>query len=132
MVDIAWKPELMLEVKINQEDFLVIKETLSRIGIPSKLKENTLTQTAYILQKKGKYYLVSFKELFFLDNKGTTFTEADLARRNGIASLLESWQLLKICNKNNMGPVNFSKIKVVKYSDKSKWNFISKYTIGKK
>ena len=91
-----WSPEMMLEVTLNQpDDFLKIRETLSRIGVASR-KDKTLFQSCHILHKQGKYYIVHFKELFALDGKKTTLIENDVQRRNTIAVLLQDWNLLTI------------------------------------
>ena len=115
----------------DQETFLKIKETLSRIGIASKT-ENFLYQSCHILHKKGKYYLVHFKELHMLDGKPSDMGEEDLGRRNTIAHLLQEWGLLKIVNLDQTKlRVTMNKIKIVKHSEKSDWTFIQKYTLGK-
>jgi hypothetical protein len=124
----------LVEVRLkNPEDFLKIKETLSRIGLASK-KENTLYQSCHILHKQGKYYIVHFKELFLLDGKDSTLAEGDLARRNRIVNLLEEWELLDIVNidqtKDLICPLN--QIKIIAFKDKNDWNLVTKYTIGNK
>ena len=96
MNDIEWHPEKMLEVKLNEpDDFLKVRETLSRIGVASR-KERTLYQSCHILHKQGKYYIVHFKELFALDGKDTNLNENDISRRNSIAGLLGDWGLVEI------------------------------------
>lgn len=122
----------LVEVRLkNAEDFLKVKETLSRIGLASK-KENTLYQSCHILHKQGKYYIVHFKELFLLDGKQADFSEGDLARRNRIAALLEEWELVEIVNPQQImdpiAPIN--QIKIIPYKEKHLWNLIAKYTIG--
>lgn len=124
----------MVEVELSKaEDFLKIKETLSRIGLASK-KDNTLYQSCHILHKQGKYYIVHFKELFLLDGKQADFSENDIARRNKIACLLEEWELLQIVNydliENLQCPL--SQIKIISHKDKHNWNLVTKYTIGSK
>jgi hypothetical protein len=124
----------LVEVRLkNPEDFLKIKETLSRIGLASK-KENTLYQSCHILHKQGKYYIVHFKELFLLDGKDSTLAEGDIARRNRIVNLLEEWELLDIVNidqtKDLICPLN--QIKIIAFKDKNDWNLVTKYTIGNK
>jgi len=124
----------LVEVRLkNPEDFLKIKETLSRIGLASK-KENTLYQSCHILHKQGKYYIVHFKELFLLDGKDSTLAEGDLARRNRIVNLLKEWELLDIVNedqtKDLICPLN--QIKIIAFKDKNQWNLVTKYTIGNK
>lgn len=124
----------LVEVSLkNPEDFLKIKETLSRIGLASK-KENTLYQSCHILHKQGKYYIVHFKELFLLDGKDSTLAEGDVARRNRIVTLLEEWELLDIVNPDKIedlqSPLN--QIKIIPFKEKSNWNLVTKYTIGNK
>lgn len=124
----------LVEVKLkNPEDFLKIKETLSRIGLASK-KENTLYQSCHILHKQGKYYIVHFKELFLLDGKEASLSEGDLARRNRIANLLEEWDLLELADpdKTNEPTSPLNQIKIIPFKEKSKWNLVTKYTIGNK
>lgn len=123
-----------LEIELpERENFLKVKETLTRIGVASK-KDNTLYQSCHILHKRGKYYLVHFKELFKLDGKDTTFSEEDKARRNTIANLLEEWDLINILNKENANdPIApLSHIKVLSHRDKDQWNLVTKYNIGNK
>ena len=131
-----WTPENdMLEVTLEdpREDFLKIIETLTRIGF-SKRNEKTLIQSCHILQKKGRFYIMHFKEMFLLDGRTrTNFTVEDMYRRNTIAQLLEDWGLLKIVNPDQMeGFVPTRKIKILSYAEKRDWNLESKYTIGKK
>lgn len=128
-----WSIDKMVEVKLNQpDDFLKIKETLTRIGIASK-KDKTLYQTCHILHKRSKYYIISFKEIFNIEGKPSTLTLEDVARRNRIVSLLDDWGLCQvvtpdlITNKSSM-----SSIKVVPYREKDAWNLVSKYQLGKK
>lgn len=121
-------------VKLKKEDdFLKIKETLTRIGVASKT-EPILYQSCHILHKQGKYAIVHFKELFKLDGKQSDFTEDDRGRRNTIAKLLEEWELLEIVNpkivENPVAPLN--QIKILPYREKEKWTLIPKYAIGKK
>lgn len=128
---------LGVEVELFQpEDFLKIKETLTRIGIASK-EENTLTQSCHILHKRGRYAVMHFKEMFLLDGRKerTNFVDSDTARRNKIVSLLEEWKLLKVIDDEKLddGPeMAMSQIKVIPFSDKENWNLVSKYNIGKK
>lgn len=124
----------LVEVNLlEQEDFLKIKETLTRIGVASK-KDNTLFQSCHILHKQGKYYIVHFKELFMLDGKPSNFSDDDVARRNTIASLLEQWGLLKVVNaeslKENMAPI--SQIKIISHKEKDDWQLVAKYNIGRR
>ena len=128
-----WSPEQMLEVTLNQpDDFLKIRETLSRIGVASR-KDKTLFQSCHILHKQGKYYIVHFKELFALDGKKATLIENDVQRRNTIAVLLQDWNLLSIVKKEaatNKAPL--SQIKIIAFKEKNEWNLQAKYNIGKK
>jgi hypothetical protein len=123
----------LLEITIaDDNDFLKIKETLTRIGVASK-KDKILYQSCHILHKQGRYYLVHFKELFALDGKPSNFSEDDRQRRNSIALLLEEWNLFKIVNKNlidSKAPLN--QIKVLAFKEKADWDLQSKYTIGRK
>ena len=127
-----WTPESMLEVKLSEPDnFLKIRETLSRIGIASR-KTKTLWQSCNILHKKGHYYITHFKELFCLDGKPTNLSVEDIARRNTIAKLLHDWKLLEIVDKSILeSVVDLSTIKIIPYSEKSEWILESKYTVGK-
>ena len=128
-----WSPEQMLEVTLKQpDDFLKIRETLSRIGVASR-KDKTLFQSCHILHKQGKYYIVHFKELFALDGKKATLIENDVQRRNTIAVLLQDWNLLTIVKSDdatNKAPL--SQIKIIAFKEKSEWNLQAKYNIGKK
>ena len=130
MVDLSKFVEVVLS---NQDDFLKIRETLTRIGVSSR-KERVLYQSCHILHKQGKYYIVHFKELFALDGKLSTITENDIQRRNAIANLLEEWGLLKIINydiiENNMAPIH--QIKIISFKEKDDWELVAKYNIGKK
>lgn len=124
----------LVEVSLlEQEDFLKIKETLTRIGVASK-KDNTLFQSCHILHKQGKYYIVHFKELFMLDGKPSNFSDDDMARRNTIASLLEQWGLLKVVDakgiKEKMAPI--SQIKILSHKEKDDWQLVAKYNIGRR
>lgn len=124
----------LLEVVLSEEeDFLKVKETLTRIGIASK-KEKKLFQSCHILHKRGQYYIVHFKELFALDGKPTDFTEEDIARRNTIAGLLEEWGLFRIQDSDRFSspksPMN--QIKVLSHKEKTDWILESKYSIGSK
>ena len=124
----------LLEVRLNEEDdFLKVRETLTRIGVASR-KDKTLYQSCHILHKKGKYYIVHFKELFALDGKPTDFTDNDLARRNTIANLLEEWGLIKIVNTDSAKDIvaPLSQIKIIAYKERDEWQLTTKYNIGKK
>jgi len=121
-------------VRLNKtEDFLKVRETLSRIGLASK-KDNTLYQSCHILHKQGKYYIVHFKELFLLDGKDSSFSEGDIARRNRIVLLLDEWELIRVVDyKKIEEPIcPISQIKIIPYKEKNNWNLVTKYTIGTK
>ncbi len=123
----------MIEVKLcKEDDFLKIRETITRIGVASK-KDKILYQSCHILHKKNKYYITHFKELFALDGKPTDISENDLARRNTIIYLLEDWGLLTIVNPEKLGnlKVNISQIKIISYKEKDDWQLTAKYNIGK-
>jgi len=130
MIRIEDMVEVLLEEK---DDFLKVRETLTRIGLASK-KDNTLYQSCHILHKQGKYYIVHFKELFALDGKETDLTENDIARRNTIVNLLAEWELVKIVNKDQTKEpiVSMSQVKIIPYKEKDDWNLVTKYSIGKK
>lgn len=122
----------LVEVTLNDaDDFLKVKETLTRIGIPSR-KDNTLYQSCHILHKQGKYYITHFKELFALDGKPTDFSESDIARRNTIANLLAEWNLVKLVDvAKSLEPIApISQVKIIVFKDKANWNLQSKYNIG--
>ena len=121
----------MLEVELKEpDDFLKIRETLSRIGVASR-KDKVLYQSCHILHKQGKYFIVHFKELFALDGKQTNLSENDIARRNTISRLLSDWGLVKI--KGETDPVApLSQIKIISFKDKNDWTLETKYNIGKK
>ena len=115
----------------EKDDFLKIRETLSRIGVASR-KEKELFQSCHILHKKGKYYIVHFKELFKLDGKPTNFDESDIARRNTIIDLLRQWNLVSVVIPNSIEDPRapLSQIKVIPYKEKSEWKLTQKYSIG--
>jgi len=121
-----------VEIKLKKsEDFLKIKETLTRMGIPS-IKDRKLYQSCHILHKKGKYYIVHFKELFKLDGKNTEIEEEDVQRRNLICSLLEEWELIELVDKSKIeDKLHIKKIKIIPFSKKDEWELIAKYNIGK-
>tara|TARA_Y100000310_G_C20233015_1_gene601149 strand:- start:125 stop:529 length:405 start_codon:yes stop_codon:yes gene_type:complete len=131
MEEVNWTQEHMLEVGLKEpDDFLKVRETLSRIGVASR-KERKLYQSCHILHKQGRYYIVHFKELFALDGKNTNLTENDIARRNTISNLLKDWGLITIEeNITNVAPL--SQIKVLSYREKDEWILETKYNIGKK
>mgnify|MGYP003389790393 FL=1 len=130
---IKWSPSDMLEVTIKQpDDFLKVRETLTRIGVASR-KDKTLFQSCHILHKQGKYYITHFKELFALDGKNSSLTLNDIQRRNTITLLLQDWNLIDVVNTTlveNKAPL--SQIKVLPFKEKSEWNLVAKYNIGKK
>jgi|TARA_B100000902_G_C27299693_1_gene912063 hypothetical protein len=130
MIELENLVEVLLK---NDEDFLKIRETLTRIGVASR-KDKTLYQSCHILHKQGKYYIVHFKELFGLDGKPSNFTEDDISRRNTIANLLAEWGLieLKIPEKSANPVAPLSQIKVLPYKEKDGWILAAKYNIGKK
>ena len=122
----------MLEISFKEnDDFLKIRETLTRIGVASR-KDKTLYQSCHILHKRGKYYIVHFKELFALDGKESTISENDLARRNAIARLLEEWDLLSIVDSTQSSAplAPMSQIKVLPHKEKPEWHLVAKYNIG--
>lgn len=126
--------EELIQVVLNEpDDFLKVKETLSRIGVASK-KEKTLYQSCHILHKQGKYYIVHFKELFLLDGKKSDFDDDDKARRNTIANLLHEWNLCDLVNPNKSKDLTapLSQIKIISHKEKSQWTLVAKYNIGKK
>lgn len=124
----------LVEVRlVNEDDFLKVRETLTRIGIASR-KDRTLFQSCHILHKQGKYYIVHFKELFALDGKPSNFSDDDIARRNTIANLLSEWGLVEIVTSaKTTDPVApLSQIKILPYKEKDDWELIAKYNIGRK
>ena len=132
MNDASWSPEEMLEVRLNEpDDFLKVRETLSRIGVASR-KDKTLFQSCHILHKQGKYYIVHFKELFALDGKDTNLSENDIARRNTIANLLADWGLVDVVGTTEIEAAPLSQIKVISFKEKGDWKLETKYNIGKK
>ena len=126
--------ETLVEVILkNEDDFLKIRETLTRIGVASR-KDKTIYQSCHILHKQGKYYIVHFKELFALDGKPSNFGDEDRGRRNTIANLLAEWGLIKLVDANkSVEPVaQLSQIKILPHREKNEWNLVAKYNIGKK
>ena len=124
----------LVEITLEEEDdFLKVRETLTRIGVSSR-SENKLYQSCHILHKRGKYYIVHFKELFALDGLPTDISETDVGRRNTITSLLEEWELLSIVDKSKVEEpkVSLAQIKIISYNDKSDWELVPKYHIGRK
>ena len=130
---VDWQPSDMLEITLNEpDDFLKVKETLTRIGIASR-KDKKLYQSCHILHKQGRYFIVHFKELFALDGKHANLTMNDVQRRNRIARLLSDWGLISVVKEDSVtdiAPLN--QIKVLAYKDKSDWVLEQKYNIGKK
>ena len=128
-----WTQEQMLEVTLKEpDDFLKIRETLSRIGVASR-KERKLYQSCHILHKQGRYFIVHFKELFLLDGKKANLDETDIGRRNTIATLMSDWGLINIENKQlaeNQAPLR--QIKIIPFKEKNEWELCPKYNIGNK
>ena len=128
-----WTPAAMLEVVLNEpDDFLKVRETLTRIGVASK-KDQKLYQSCHILHKQGRYFIVHFKELFLLDGKPSNLLENDLQPRNTIATLLADWGLITISNTQlvkDIAPLR--QIKVIPFNQKGDWELVAKYNIGKK
>ena len=126
--------EALVEIRLKQpDDFLKVKETLTRIGVASK-KDKTLYQSCHILHKQSRYYIVHFKELFMLDGKPSNFSDNDAARRNTIVNLLAEWDLVQIVDndkvKENIVPIN--QLKIISFKEKDEWNLVAKYNIGNK
>ena len=124
----------LVEISLKKEDdFLKVRETLTRIGVASK-KEKTLYQSCHILHKQGRYFIVHFKELFALDGKPSNMSESDVARRNTITNLLKEWDLIDILREEQtedpVAPI--SQIKVLPFKEKDNWELVAKYNIGKK
>ena len=131
MEEVSWKQGDMLEITLKQpDDFLKVRETLSRIGVASR-KEKKLYQSCHILHKQGKYFIVHFKELFALDGKNTNLSENDIARRNTIVNLLNDWGLVNVVGEAEPS-APLSQIKVISFKEKSEWLLETKYNIGKK
>ena len=131
--ELQWKPSDMVEVVLAApDDFLKVRETLTRIGVASR-KEKKIYQSCHILHKQGKYYIVHFKELFALDGKNTNLSLNDIQRRNRIIKLLSDWGLLTLVNESlieDLAPLN--QIKVLSFKEKGEWTLESKYNIGRK
>ena len=126
--------ESLVEVRLaDEDDFLKVRETLTRIGVASR-KDNVLYQSCHILHKQGRYYIVHFKELFALDGKPSNFSDEDVARRNSIANLLAEWKLVELVDpeysKEPVAPL--SQIKILPYKEKDDWELVTKYNIGRK
>jgi hypothetical protein len=130
MVDLNKFVEVTLK---EQDDFLKVRETLTRIGVSSR-REKVLYQSCHILHKQGRYFITHFKELFALDGKPSNISDNDIQRRNAIARLLEDWDLLKIVNQevigDNLAPIH--QIKIIPFKEKEEWQLVAKYNIGVK
>ena len=131
--EVKWAPDQMVEVVLSEpDDFLKVRETLTRIGVASR-KEKKIYQSCHILHKQGRYYLVHFKELFALDGKRANLTVNDVQRRNRIVQLLADWGLIEIVNAEKIVDIaQLNKIKVLAYKDKQDWILETKYNIGSK
>ena len=129
---VEWSPQDMLEIALNEpDDFLKVKETLTRIGIASR-KDKKLYQSCHILHKQGRYFITHFKELFLLDGNKSTLEQTDIQRRNTIATLLSDWGLLTIVNTNNANDTApLRQIKVLPFKEKNEWELCPKYNIGR-
>tara|TARA_Y100000996_G_C22543725_1_gene650969 strand:- start:127 stop:537 length:411 start_codon:yes stop_codon:yes gene_type:complete len=130
---IEWSPTSMLEVVLNEpDDFLKVRETLTRIGVASR-KDKKLYQSCHILHKQGRYFIVHFKELFLLDGKKSNLEENDISRRNTIAQLMSDWGLITIQDKDKMTPMApMRQIKIISFKEKNEWELCPKYNIGNK
>ena len=126
-----WHPEKMLEVQLKEpDDFLKVRETLTRIGVASR-KDKKLFQSCHILHKQGRYFIVHFKELFLLDGKKSNLEENDIGRRNTIVQLMSDWGLIIVQDKEKLKPMApLRQIKIISYSDKENWELCPKYNIG--
>lgn len=126
--------DTLLEIKLGEEDdFLKVRETLTRIGVASR-KDKTLYQSCHILHKQGKFYIVHFKEMFALDGKPSNFSDEDKGRRNTIAKLLADWGLIKLVNPTQAADpqATLNQIKILPHKEKDEWTLVQKYNIGKK
>tara|TARA_B100001113_G_scaffold353474_2_gene357947 strand:- start:915 stop:1325 length:411 start_codon:yes stop_codon:yes gene_type:complete len=130
---IEWSPTSMLEVVLNEpDDFLKVRETLTRIGVASR-KDKKLYQSCHILHKQGRYFIVHFKELFLLDGKKSNLEENDVSRRNTIAQLMSDWGLITIQDKDKMSLMApMRQIKIISFKEKDEWELCPKYNIGNK
>ena len=128
-----WDASSLVEVLLREpDDFLKCRETLTRIGVASRT-ENKLYQSCHILHKQGKYYIVSFKELFLLDGKNSDFSDNDVKRRNRITKLLADWNLVEVVDPSRIEDMcSMSQIKIIPHKEKSNWELIPKYQIGSK
>ena len=130
---VDWAPADMVEIRFKEDDdFLKIKETLTRMGVASN-RDKILYQSTHILHKQGQYYIVHFKELFALDGKPTNLTKVDIERRNAIVNLLQEWKLLTIVKPDLLVPMgNVGQFKIISFKDKVDWQLVPKYNIGVK
>ena len=127
-----WTPEDLLEITLNEpDDFLKVRETLTRIGVASR-KEQKLYQSCHILHKQGRYFIVHFKELFLLDGKRSNLEENDILRRNTISQLLSDWGLIKLVKLNTLQCAPLRQIKIISHKEKNEWELLPKYNIGNK
>jgi hypothetical protein len=127
---VKWEPSDMLEITLSEpDDFLKVRETLTRIGIAS-VKDKKIYQSCHILHKQGRYFIVHFKELFLLDGKKSNLEKSDLERRNTITTLLSDWGLVEIVSKEPLECSPLRQIKIIPHRDKSQWELCPKYTIG--
>lgn len=130
--EIEWSPGAMLEITLNEpDDFLKVRETLTRIGIASR-REKKLFQSCHILHKQGRYFIVHFKELFLLDGKKANLEETDVLRRNTITQLLSDWGLVQLAATSKLECAPLRQIKIIPYKEKEEWELCPKYNIGKK
>ena len=129
--EVKWAPDRMVEVVLGEpDDFLKVRETLTRIGVASR-KEKKIYQSCHILHKQGRYFIVHFKELFLLDGKKSNLEENDVARRNTIATLMSDWGLLSVDNRDKLQPIApLRQIKIISFKDKDQWDLCPKYNIG--
>lgn len=126
----SWTAENLLEITLNEpDDFLKVRETLTRIGVASR-KENKLFQSCHILHKQGRYFIVHFKELFLLDGKKSNLEENDILRRNTIAQLLSDWGLVKLVKLDRLECAPLRQIKIISHREKNDWELLPKYNIG--
>ena len=130
---VDWTPQMMVEVLLKEpDDFLKVRETLTRIGVASK-KEQKLYQSCHILHKQGRYYIVNFKELFALDGKYANISVNDIQRRNRIVRLLSDWDLVTVVDETQIMDISpLNQIKVIAFKEKDQWILEQKYNIGKK
>lgn len=129
---VAWTPAMMLEVTLNEpDDFLKVRETLTRIGVASRKSSNKLYQSCHILHKQGRYFIVHFKELFLLDGKPSNLNVNDVQRRNTISTLLSDWGLVSISNPDQAkDKAPLRQIKIIPHREKANWELLPKYNIG--